>query len=1414
MEKNVQYNQITNIENLEKKYIKLPEEDKIVVHFSTLLYTPVWKKIFINYIQKILLNQFSKKYTQTYIKEIIKRLEEDGIMLTSPNGVTVNKDLQLILLRKYIKDAPSLQKMLDYIHEGNIFKNKDYFYSIKEQFANTFREIRNALYLDLEYNRNNIFFGEDEIFSIKLEILANDFSSVLLKRITSGIPENQQMDILIAVIHKITIDMQPTEKVVNYLSEQLNQHKNIPYHTIYNTLLIYLIQGRLEEFETLYKKKKLPTMPFGYFKAISTFMKGDLKRSKHIFEDAIANDPNYHPKRVFAPTGIFGVFYILNLIALLPKEGGDVASILKIANKSVKNNKQNSTPGQLLQVICYFLSGDEKRASKSLHKIYSSIPQTDSLNVFSILLLLLTLSIIKVNTTFYVPFIDDYILKALQRAYENNYTFTLHQMINLLPKVNERQQTDLKISKTFQNAKKSQEEKGIKYIDYSNIIKLEEPWRVVLKGLIKIGSASEKNLQHEQKRVAWLFWHHEHIYDSTFGISVHPLEQKILKNGKWSKGKVASLKRVVNKELPGMSDLDYQIADTIMQKNYYYDDYQFQLEKTLPLLAKHPALFLDDHNRTPLELVEEPPQFVVLENKKGYSVSLSHNIDINEKFSIRRETATRYSFTVFNNKVLQIANIIEREKNITIPKTGEKLLRSALESMTSIMPVHSNAKKLHSNTGEESKIKYIEASPKIHIHLLPVGDTVRVELFVRPFGSSGPFYKPGNGATVIMTDIDGSPAETRRDLRKEEENAVNILEKCPSLAIRGDYDEIFSFDSTHECLEFLMEVDNIFSDIVIEWPEGGKLSINRMCGLKDIEFGITSKIDWFELEGSLKLDESKVIAINDLIRQASQSRFIELGKGEFIAITDKLRDRLTSISAFGTEKKDKLKVHSLNVHQIDLLLEDAENFKPGKKWREKVKKVKDLEKFIPEIPSTLCADLRPYQSEGIKWLARLAEWGVGACLADDMGLGKTIQALGVLLSRASQGPSLVVAPSSVCSNWVLEARKFAPTLKPALYRESDRASVLKNLAPFDLLIVSYGLLASEQDSFGDVEWSNVVLDEAQYIKNHRAKRTRAAFGLKGDMRIITTGTPVENHLAELWTLFNFINPGMLGSKTEFDARFAIPIEKNGDKQASRDLRKVIQPFILRRIKSEVLEELPPKTEINLTVELSDEERGFYENIRQESIRNLESAKSAKGGTAHLMILTELTKLRLASCAPVLVSEGIKMKSSKLEMLGTIIQELKENNHKALVFSQFVKHLSIIRDFCDKNSISYQYLDGSTPPKKRAARVEAFQNGEGDLFLISLKAGGTGLNLTAADYVIHMDPWWNPAVEDQASDRTHRIGQERPVTVYRMVAKDTVEEKIIKLHKTKRELADTLLSGTDASAKMSLNDLMSIITDTV
>jgi superfamily II DNA or RNA helicase len=460
-----------------------------------------------------------------------------------------------------------------------------------------------------------------------------------------------------------------------------------------------------------------------------------------------------------------------------------------------------------------------------------------------------------------------------------------------------------------------------------------------------------------------------------------------------------------------------------------------------------------------------------------------------------------------------------------------------------------------------------------------------------------------------------------------------------------------------------------------------------------------------------------------------------------------------------------------------------------------------LERFesIPEapLPGDLRAELRVYQRQGINWLSFLREAGMGALLADDMGLGKTLQALSVI-----RGRTLVVAPTSVLSTWREQAERFRPGLSSALYYGADREIDEKA----DLLITSYGVLRLDQELLGAREWDTVILDEAQTIKNPDSQVARAAHRLQGKFRIALSGTPVENHLTDLWSQFQFLNPGLLGSRDEFQERFSGAVER-GERGAAEALRRRIKPFLLRRLKRDVAKELPPRTETVLHCELSVSERETYDGIlaatRAEALRALEA------GEGVLAVLEALLRLRQASCHPALVPGQKAETSSKLELFVETLLESIDNGHRALVFSQWTSFLDLLEPRLAREGIRFSRLDGST--RDRGAVVEEFQRPDGPTcMLISLKAGGVGLTLTAADHVFILDPWWNPAAENQAADRAHRIGQENPVLIHRLVARGTVEDRILELQKRKLALAGSVLEGSAQATSLTREDLMALL----
>jgi SNF2 family DNA or RNA helicase len=943
---------------------------------------------------------------------------------------------------------------------------------------------------------------------------------------------------------------------------------------------------------------------------------------------------------------------------------------------------------------------------------------------------------------------------------------------------------------------------GMQPLVYSIVI--EEPWQKGLRALKEIGKEPETFVSGKTAGASRLIW----LVDYQEGvISVHPLEQKRTARGEWSKGRAVAMSRLFNhSRLDYISPQDRAVCDAIGRDFYFYNNYLYSMDKLLPALVGHPLLFLQKSPAVPVEFVKGVPEILVA--KSGSNLNIKFAADLTEnRFTVIQETPTRF-------RVIEIGETHRRIARV-LGNGGLIVPASATEEVLGAITVLSSHVLVQSDIGGKSKdAVHVASDPTPHVHLIPSGSGFRVELFVKPFkDEGGPYLKPGAGAANVIAEVGGKRIQTERDLKAEEKMADAVDAASPTLSRLADSDRQWLLENPEDCLEVLLDLKALQEkgQVTVEWPEGEKLRVSREISIDRFRMNIRGKTDWFEISGGLLVDEDLVLDMKRLLDliNSTGSRFIPLEDGHFLALTKEFKKRLEELDSYADKKGKEIRLHPLAALAVDDLLKAIPNLEVDEAWKSGIERIRIAKEINLPVPSTLKADLRDYQVEGYTWLARLAHMGIGACLADDMGLGKTIQALAVMLHRAAQGPSLVVAPTSVCWNWIVEADRFGPTLNMVQFNGNNREELAKGLKHHDVLVTSYGLLIQEAELLSSIEWNTIVLDEAQAIKNVLTRRAQAAMNLRGNFRIITTGTPIENHLGELWTLFNFINPGLLGSLQRFNERFAVPIERNNNREAKRRLKRLIQPFILRRLKSQVLEELPPRTEVILHVEMGPEEAAFYEALRQQALEKIDS-DIAPVAQKHLKILAEITRLRQAACSPRLVVPETRLVGSKIDVFGEVVSELLENRHKALVFSQFIGHLSLIREYLDSRKIGYRYLDGGTPPRERKKEVEGFQSGEGDLFLISLRAGGLGLNLTAADYVIHMDPWWNPAVEDQASDRAHRIGQQRPVTVYRLVTKGTIEEKIVKLHQEKRDLAGSLLDGSDISGKISAEELMRLI----
>jgi superfamily II DNA or RNA helicase len=689
--------------------------------------------------------------------------------------------------------------------------------------------------------------------------------------------------------------------------------------------------------------------------------------------------------------------------------------------------------------------------------------------------------------------------------------------------------------------------------------------------------------------------------------------------------------------------------------------------------------------------------------------------------------------------------------------------------------------------------------------------SVEMEVRVKPLPDS-PSLVPGQGPRDVHVRRGEQAAHAVRDLKSEEAAAKALCAELPLLHAEAlDEPLHYRFETAGAALDLLAAGEKLTQPPLLEFigPQLRSLGAHGPPALKVV---IQRRGEWFGVLGTLNVSGERVelAVLLDAVRR--NERYVKVEAHSYVEIEGALRRHLERLADHTHASRLGLSVGPSAAVILHELERSGASVDADDGFRSLAARITAARDLSPALPAGLQATLRPYQIEGFQWLSRLAAWGAGGVLADDMGLGKTVQTLAVLLSRADLGPALVLAPTSVAFNWNDEAARFAPSLRLTLYVDvDDRAETLARLGPGDVLVVSYGLLARDAARLASRRFATLVFDEAQSLKNATTQRAAAARGLKADFKLALSGTPIENHTGELWSLFESVFPALLGGWAAFRDRYATPIEKEIDPAAAPALSRVLAPFLLRRTKAEVETELPEKTEVRVPVVLSGAEWQLYEDARLSALSDLETSRSKlKAQQRRIEVLAALTRLRLLASHPRLYDPRSQLASSKLTRLLELVDELRAEGQRALVFSQFTSHLALVREALDARAIEYVYLDGQTPQGARRERVTSFQEGRAPLFLISLKAGGVGLNLTAATNVIHLDPWWNPAVEDQASDRAHRPGQTRPVTIYRLVALGTIEEKMLALHAQKRALVAKILDGKGEAATLSTDELLSLL----
>lgn len=689
-------------------------------------------------------------------------------------------------------------------------------------------------------------------------------------------------------------------------------------------------------------------------------------------------------------------------------------------------------------------------------------------------------------------------------------------------------------------------------------------------------------------------------------------------------------------------------------------------------------------------------------------------------------------------------------------------------------------------------------------------------------------YKPQNLAASFYFDMPDPQTLLCEVKFRYGEEVINPLAAENTKAVRNELMEsridcligrYFHFKDERNRLIIQNNDEQIFAMLdhgLTEFMEYGAVYVSdAMKGIHithppKVSVGVSIQGDLLNLKidaGGMTSDE-----LNDLLAgYRAKKRFFRLKNGDFVHFKDDedegalsaVNDLIDGLRLKNKSVSDGVALPKNRAFYIDQVLgaNDHVQKQTNDVYRELIRSLKPGENKEYPLPKHLQAELRGYQKEGYQWLRTLHEYGFGGILADDMGLGKTLQIIALLLSCQADGrTSLICCPASLVYNWYNEFQRFAPTLKCRIVtgEQADRIQIIRDYRDADVLITSYDVLRRDIALYEHCRFLFQVVDEAQFIKNQNTQKAHAVKEIQADTRFALTGTPIENRLSELWSIFDYLMPGYLYSYQMFKAVIETPVVKEHQEEPLTRLHKLIAPFILRRLKKDVLQELPDKLEEVVYSRMEGEQKKLYAAVTNRLISSLNEASDSSYNTGKLQILAELTRLRQLCCDPSLIYENYTAGSVKLDACMQLVEQGIEGGHKLLIFSQFTSMLQIIAGELEKNSIKFYILTGETPAKERLELVSAFQADDTPVFLISLKAGGTGLNLTAADIVIHYDPWWNVAAQNQATDRSHRIGQENTVNVYKLIVKDTIEDKIMGLQEAKKQLADDILSGEQTS----------------
>lgn len=893
------------------------------------------------------------------------------------------------------------------------------------------------------------------------------------------------------------------------------------------------------------------------------------------------------------------------------------------------------------------------------------------------------------------------------------------------------------------------------------------------------------------------------------GFEITAIVEQEKHDDQWRDSRLLSLLEMAKKGYDSMDNNDAVIASRLVMRDSARND----ARDIFHILASSGRLYYGSHlkGRERHEIIVHQEEPYLSFEGKGSVIEIKSNVATDANGNVMKHTVTCISPGEYRLVTVNAFQKDVMKRFLTlgqVPSSAVISLKRAIESLSGIVAVKQDDL-------DSMAQPAVMSCGLLAVRIVPVDHIYQVTVLAAALENGTSRFAPAEGEELVYDEVENLTHCVYRDLGREDANYRQL-----NLFMKDELDvDVISYTekriyAEEALLKLIAYVYDNRDKYFIEWPEGKRLKFRGDVKSTDISISVNSNMEWFTLEGEARAG-NMTLSLESLIQAICNSPiqdFVKIGDDEYIRMTEELKKHIAALASLPSRRGGQKKIPKFQVGALAAIIQDLKvNTDQG--YRDFMKQTQAAFSFSAPIPDGLQATLRDYQVEGYRWICRLSAWGAGACLADDMGLGKTLQAIAFLLHKAHDGASLVVMPKSILPNWRQEAQRFAPQLNVInLNHESNRSRIIQNADRNDVILCTYGILGTERALITSRQWNVVCLDEAHQIKNRNTLVSQAAMDLNATHRLILTGTPLQNNLGELWNLFQFLNPGLLGPWNNFRDAFIVPTLD----QYHRDLLKeMTAPFILRRTKQDVLTELPEKVVSEQLVELTDDEMKVYEEMRRRAEVKFKKNKTAQereeAKNLQINFFTELINLRLAACSMRLVYDQWTAVSSKLVALMDLLDALMDNpDNNVLVFSQFTSFLDLVKPGLSKRHLAFLYLDGQTPLEKRQQLVQDFQEGKCRLFLSSLKAGGLGINLTKANYVILLDPWWNPAIENQAMDRAHRLGQKRAVSVIRLISAQTIEEKILRLHQDKQQLTDDVLEGTGESHKLTYEDIMDMI----